>query len=105
MKPYLINDIDESAGALVKRPVDSAWLHQEMLNSAERLRVGSADNLDRYDPTVNPTGCFLHQDVQTVFYELSGARIFGNLEDKVLALKKAAQLLHQRSAQSPIMRP
>ncbi len=72
MKPYFIRDIDDVSRQLVLRPVDSEWLRQELLSGANRLRDGSANNLDLYDPQLNPTGCFQHQDVHCAFYELYG---------------------------------
>lgn len=94
MKPYLTDDIDLASGAVVKREVNSTWLHQELLASAERMQSGKADNLDIYDATHNPTGAFWHQDAQAAFYELTDApRSYANLAEKRLAILFAADAL------------
>ena len=94
MKPYLVDEADLGSGAIIKREVDSAWLHQELLVSAERMRSGVADNLDVYNASRNTTGAFMHQDVQTVFYELIGAsRRYANVGEKRLAILSAANVL------------
>lgn len=99
MKDYLIDDADLQAGTLVKRAVDSSWLHAGLLDAAERLQIGTADNLDLYDASANPTGCFLHPDVQQVFYDLHGIpRGLTKVDAKRAAVLSAAELLQQRYA-------
>ena len=94
MKSYLVDDVDLASGKLVKREVDSAWLHQELLASAERIRSGTTGNLDMYDANRNPSGAFIHPDVQTVFYELTGApRSYASIDEKHLAILSAADAL------------
>jgi hypothetical protein len=99
MKPYRINDVNLTTGTVVKCEVDSAWLHRELLASADRLLVGMADNLDAYDAIHNPTGAFVHQDVQEAFYGLTGApRQYKSVTDKRLAVLSAANALMKNYA-------
>lgn len=94
MKPYFTDEIDLASGTVVKREVDSTWLHQELLASAERMQTGVADNLDIYDTVHNPTGAFWHQDVQAAFYGLTGAsRSYASLAEKREAILSAADAL------------
>lgn len=72
MPQYLVDDIDETRGSLVKRRVDCAWLHEKLIESSARIFGGMASNLDLRMDQKNPKGCFLEQDAQTAFYELIG---------------------------------
>lgn len=99
MTDYLIDDADLQSGTLIKRAVDSSWLHAGLLAAAERLQNGTADNLDLHDASANPTGCFLHPDVQQVFYDLHGIpRGLAEVAAKRAAVQSAAELLQQRYA-------
>lgn len=95
-KTYQLQDVE--SGTLIQRSVDAVWLQQELLRCAERLRDGSADNLDLYDAALNPTGCFQHQDVQTVFYELAGVQKRYTVSDKISAIEAASHKLTAASA-------
>jgi len=72
MRHYLVEDIDEARGALMKRRVDSVWLHEKLIESSARIFGGMASNLDLRMEHKNPEGCFVEQDAQIAFYELIG---------------------------------